>query len=324
MYTSIVVPLDGSDFGMCALPVALTLARRSDASVHLVHVREPIVSPEDGPRIYDDRALGLTADVTALATRLSREAAVQVDPAFLEGPAVPTIAQYVDADGHDLLVMMTHGRGGLSRWWLGSVADGLIRHTSVPLLLLRQESAWLADAAEPLFRRVLVPLDGSSVADGVLDHVMSLATPDVTVFVLLTVVVPVLPMEYPFTETGVFAGPLDDAQQRETALTYLERVADELRMAEGLVEVLVVTHANAAQAILDTASQQHADLIALSTHGRGGVSRLMHGSVADKIVRGAAVPVLVYRPIPLDARPSSHQHARATSVTVSTTSFVAA
>ena len=324
MYTSIVVPLDGSDFGMRALPVALTLARRSDASVHLVHVREPIVVPEDGPRFYDDRELGLRADVTALATRLSREAAVQVESEFLEGPAASTIGQYVDADGHDLLVMMTHGRGGLSRWWLGSVADGLIRQTSVPLLLLRQESAWLEDAAEPLFRRVLVPLDGSSVADGVLDHVMSLATPDVTVYVLLTVVIPARAMEYPFTETGVLAGPQDDAHQHETALTYLEGVADELRMGEGLVEVLVVTHANAAQAILDTAREQHADLIALSTHGRGGVSRLMHGSVADKIVRGAAVPVLVYRPTRSDTEPSMHPPARATDVTVSTTSFVAA
>ena len=233
MYTSIVVPLDGSDFGMCALPVTLTLARRSQARVHMVHVREPIVFPEGGPKVYDGLDRALRADVTAMATRLSREAAVQVDAVFLEGPAVPTIQRYLEEHGHDLLVMMTHGRGGLSRWWLGSIADGLIRHTSVPVLLLRQESAWLTDAAEPLFRRVLVPLDGSSVADQVLDHVMSLATPDVTVYVLLTVLVP---------------GPLDDGHQRQTAWSYLEGVADELRKGEALVEVVVVTHPHAAQA----------------------------------------------------------------------------
>ena len=291
MYTSIVVPLDGSDFGMCALPVTLTLAGRSQARVHLVHVREPIVFPEGGPTVYDGFDRALRADRTAMAARLSREAAVQVDAVFLEGPAVPTIQRYLEENGHDLLVMMTHGRGGLSRWWLGSIADGLIRHTSVPVLLLRQESAWLTDAAEPLFRRVLVPLDGSSVADQVLDHVMSLATPDVTVYVLLTVLVP---------------GPLDDEHQRQTAWSYLEGVADELRKGEALVEVVVVTHAHAAQAILDTAHEQQVDLIALSTHGRGGLSRVMQGSVADMVVRGATVPVLVYRPAPPDPEQSAY------------------
>lgn len=300
MYTSIVVPLDGSDFGMCALPVTLTLARRSQARVHMVHVREPIVFPEGGPKVYDGLDRGLRADVTAMATRLSREAAVQVDAVFLEGPAVPTIQRYLEEHGHDLLVMMTHGRGGLSRWWLGSIADGLIRHTSVPVLLLRQESAWLTDAAEPLFRRVLVPLDGSSVADQVLDHVMSLATPDVTVYVLLTVLVP---------------GPLDDGHQRQTAWSYLEGVADELRKGEALVEVVVVTHPHAAQAILDTAHEQQVDLIALSTHGRGGLSRVMQGSVADKVIRGATVPVLVYRPSHPDPEQSAYRREAAPEAT---------
>ena len=302
MYTSIVVPLDGSDFGMCALPVTLTLARRSQARVHLVHVREPIVSPEGGPKVYDGLERGLRADMTAMAARLARDADVQVDAVFLEGPAVPTIQRYLEENGHDLLVMMTHGRGGLSRWWLGSTADGLVRHTSVPVLLLRQESAWLTDAAEPLFRRVLVPLDGSSVADQVLDHVMSLATPDMTVYVLLTVLIP---------------GPLGDEHRREAVSSYLEDVADELRRGEALVEVAVVTHPNAAQAILDAAHEQHVDLIALSTQGRGGLSRVMQGSVADEVIRGASVPVLIYRPTHPDAGQLLYQRAAAPEATSS-------
>jgi len=315
MYTSIVVPLDGSDFGMCALPVALTLARRSHARVHLVHVREPIASPEGGPRVYDGLDRGLRADITAMATRLSREATLRVGAEFLEGPAVATIQRYVEEHDSDLLVMMTHGRGGLSRWWLGSVADGLMRHTSAPMLLLRQEAVWFVDASEPLFRRVLVPLDGSSVAGGVLDHVMSLATPDVTVFVLLMVVAPVFSIESPFTETLAFADPLDYDRQRAAALSYLEGVAEELRSGEALVEVLVMTHDRAAQAILDTANEQQVDLIALSTHGRGGLSRVMQGSVADKVVRGATVPVLVYRPSCPDPEPVAHRREAATGVT---------
>ena len=300
MYTSIVVPLDGSAFGNYALPVAVALARRSDAAVHLVHVHEPIVLPEGAPmydtRLYHDLRQEMQSELTAVAAQLTSEASLKVDTEFLDGPVVATLQRYLADRRHDLVVMMTHGRGGLSRAWIGSVADGLVRHAPVPLLLMRPGTEWPSDLVEPLFRRVLVPLDGSTMAEEVLNHVVSLGTPEATVYALLTVVVPLPMLEDPSPSSEAFTDRSDVARRRDAALAYLTGVARELRETGALVETRVEVHQQPAQRILDFANQEHVDLIALSTHGRGAVSRLLHGSVADKVVRGATVPVLVYRP----------------------------
>ena len=298
MYTSIVVPLDGSAFGNSALPVALALALRSDAFVHLVHVHQPIVFAEGGPmydtRLYSDLRQEMRTDLAAVAERLKRETSLRVDIECLDGPVVPTLQRYLADRRPDLVVMMTHGRGGLSRLWLGSVAEGLVRTASVPLLLVRFETESQSDPAAPPFRHILVPLDGSAMADEVLNHVVSLGTPGVTVYVLLTILVPLS------KRTGADFEAADDSSdadhQRVVALEYLTTVANELRESGAIVEVHVEAHQQAAHGILDAASRQHADLIALSTHGRGGVSRLLHGGVADKVLRGATVPIILYPP----------------------------
>ena len=298
MYTSIVVPLDGSAFGNSALPVALALALRSDAFVHLVHVHQPIVFAEGGPmydtRLYGDLRQEMRTDLATVAERLKRETSLRVDIEFLDGPVVPTLQRYLADRRPDLVVMMTHGCGGLSRLWLGSVAEGLVRTASVPLLFVRLETEWHSEPAAPPFRHILVPLDGSAMADEVLNHVVSLGTPGVTVYVLLTILVPLS------KRTGAefeAAGDSSDADhQRIVALEYLTTVANELRESGAIVEIQIEAHQQAAHGILDAASRQHADLIALSTHGRGGVSRLLHGGVADKVLRGATVPIILYPP----------------------------
>lgn len=184
MYTLIVVPIDDSDFGRQALPLALALARRSGADVHLVHVREPVVRPQGGPmfdtRLDDDLQEEMRSEVTALAAWHARESALLVDANFITGPVVAALQPFLAANGHDLVVMMTHARGGVSRALLGNVADGIVRHTSIPLLLMRSGTEVPTQLAEPLFRHILVPLDGSAMADEVLDRVVSLGTPDVT------------------------------------------------------------------------------------------------------------------------------------------------
>lgn len=299
MYTSIVVPLDGSAFGKRALPVALALARRSHAAVHLVHVHEPMVSASGGPqhdaRLHNELRDEMRTELIAAAAQLARETSLPIDAVFLDGPVVPTLQGYLADRNHDLVVMMTHGRGGLSRAWLGSVADGLVRHAAVPLLLVRPGAEWPGDLVEPLFCRILVPLDGSAMADEVLDHAVSLSTLDATVYTLMTVVVP-LPLLGSMYPNAGFGARSDVERQQEEAQSHLTAMATELRESGALVETKVVLHQHPAQGILDAAEEEHVDSIAMSTHGRSAASRLLLGSVADKIVRGANVPVLVFRP----------------------------
>lgn len=300
MYTSIVVPLDGSAFGKRALPLALALARRSDAAVHLVHVHEPILEawnqPPEVTQVYDQLRQQMRTDVTALAAQLTREASLEVDAEFLDGPIVPTLQRFLAARPADLVVMMTHGRGGLRRAWLGSVADGLVRQSPVPVLLVRPGAEWPGKLSEPLFRRVLVPLDGSTEAEELLNHAVHLGAPDATVYTLLTILGPTPSLLYPGPVPALPAGASLPESQRKAALAYLTRVADELRDAGVAVETRVIVHEQTAQGILEQMDALQADAIALSTHGRGGAARLLLGSVADKVLRGTSVPVLVYRP----------------------------
>ena len=314
MHSSIVVPLDGSAFGKRALPAALVLARRSTAPVHIVHVHERSYEETLGayagvgqgydPRLYEELRQAMRTDLIALAAQITRETSLPVDAEFLDGPVVPTLQRYLADRRPGLVVMMTHGRGGISRAWLGNVAVGLIHHSPVPVLLIRSGAEWPGNLIEPLFRRVLVPLDGSAMAEKVLDHVISLGTSDATGYTLLTVVVPPPPLlDTPAPGHLSLSGRSDVERQRDAALAYLTTAAEGLRQrGAARVDTLVVVRPRAAEGILNEAEAQQADLIALATHGRGAVGRFFLGSVADKVVRGASLPVLVYRP---DGAPAS-------------------
>lgn len=314
MYTSIVVPLDGSEFARRALPIALALARRSDAALHLVHVHEPVVFPGNAPmwdtRLDDESRWKMQSELTEVATRLTRETSLSVDATFLDGAIVPTMQTYLADHRADLVVMTSHGRGGLSRAWLGSVADGLLRHATVPVLLVRADAESSSDPVEPLFHRILVPLDGSAMAEEALDHVVSLGMPDVTVYMLLTVIVPMqfmAPAEYPYPDDALRTDGPEMQSRRATALEQLERSAQALRESGAIVETRVEVRYQPAQGILDVAEEWHADLIAVATHGRGGVKRVLLGSVSDKVMRAATVPVLVHRPDHTSAKPHERE-----------------
>jgi nucleotide-binding universal stress UspA family protein len=240
-----------------------------------------------------DRA---TEYLEAVAEQIGSEAGVTVGRAVRTGTKVAELLLEHAADvGAELIVMATHGYGPLKRAWLGSVADAVTRHTPVPIVLIRPA----ADGAsrltpESLFRHVLIPLDGSPTAEEVLPHAIAVGQLANARYTLLQVVLP------PFVGTPMESFPPDMTERllrenREAAESYLDRVATQLRERQLQVETMVPVEPFTADAILDRAEGGSADLIALTTHGRGGLGRLMMGSVADKVVRGAGVPVLLCR-----------------------------
>jgi nucleotide-binding universal stress UspA family protein len=188
---------------------------------------------------------------------------------------------------------------------MGSVADEMIRHAHLPILLVRPGDEPINLGAEPLPVRVLVPLDGTDLAEQILEPAVALADmlPGME-YILLRVVKPLVPIaEMPdgpanleahhiLTEVQVI-----QEQLHRRAETYLRDIAARLE-ARGLkVEVRVVVSERPEEAILHEAEKTSASLIALETHGRSGLSRLVKGSVADKVVRGSHVPVMVQRPV---------------------------
>ncbi|MEO8449983.1 MAG: universal stress protein [Gemmatimonadota bacterium] len=303
MLHSILVPLDGSRFAEYALPIATGLAGAAGARLRLLMVHEPmmaLVPAVDFPIGIGVDDLGARVEAqTYLAETALELGSVGSRPVTYEmadGLAASTIEDAVTSTPPDLIVMSTHGRGMLSRFWLGSVADHLVRHVSVPILLLRPRDG--ADFPPPRLdlRRILVPLDLSGTSEAILGPVKALAQVTQAHLTLLHVVEPIL-------GTGGRFSPVAIAQQlaarRTDAQEHLDSVADRLR-AEGFrVAARVVVTSGIATTILGRLEDDRYDLVAMATHGAGGGRRLLLGSVTDKVIRGGTKPVLVYRPIAL-------------------------
>jgi nucleotide-binding universal stress UspA family protein len=312
MYRSILVPLDGSPASEHALPIAYDLARRSDALLRLVHVHvmysaAPIYV--EGMPVIDEQMQSLgkaheRAYLERMRDRLVAESNLRVgiallDPAEAENPdqTVPQmLASYAAASDTDLIVMTTHGRGGLARFWLGSVADALVHISTTPMLLVRPDDDTAAVEHPPAFRRILLALDGSALAEQILEPALALGRLTQAAYTLLHVVEPhTLVPSAPFTTPTDFDA--EDTQRRQfESQRYLERIARRLRGAGATVSVDVRVAEQAALAILNAAREHQADLVAIATHGRSGLARLLLGSVADKVVRGTTLPVLLWRP----------------------------
>jgi nucleotide-binding universal stress UspA family protein len=208
------------------------------------------------------------------------------------------VIQYAHDTDIDLIVMATHGYGLLKRFWLGSVADAVVRRSRVATLLIRPRADRPADLAEqPKYRNVLIPLDGSIAAETIVDHALALGGTEAEYTLIQAL--PVLTVVAP--EFAMAGAPMDGEIRRareQGAQAMLDTMAERIRLRDDRFKVhtALLTDTFAAGGILDYAQRNRCDLIAMTTHGHGGAVRLMLGSVADKVVRGAQVPVLLYRP----------------------------
>jgi nucleotide-binding universal stress UspA family protein len=309
VYRSILVPLDGSEFAEQAMPVALEIAQRTRAVLHPVHVYRPEEPWRDFEAITPYRFEGVVAyepeyereerqeerGYLGRVAQTAVEHGAEVEPELLDGNVVDALERHAERIGADLVVMATHGRGRLSRAWLGSIADRLVRELSVPVLLVRPDDRVSTQA--PALDHILIPLDGSTYAESVLDHAAELGRLWEARCTLLTVVLnSVLQSRRPFGPSGDGDGGASARLNYQTARQYLERVAERLRGRWSQLDVRVVEGDHVARAIVSNAEQLDARLIAIATHGRGGLKRLVLGSVADKVIRASTFPLLVHHP----------------------------
>ncbi|HEY7310925.1 MAG TPA: universal stress protein [Gemmataceae bacterium] len=298
MYRSILVPLDGSLPSEQSLPYAAALARRSGASLQLAYVHTPLIVGE-GVMYLGTPDVQLWEEekqyLLRVVDRLKKAGLEKVSTHVLEGTIAQTLQEHALDEGCDLVVMTTHGRGPVSRFWLGSVADQLVHRLPIPLLLIHTREVEAPPAAEPEVRNVLVALDGTPTAEQLLEPVGGLAKVLGASLTLLRVVPSVVPQG---VRKEKVPGALLADTLRAEAHVYLQRVANSLRDRGFAVQTRILAHAHPATAILNETASGEYDLLALETHGRRGLPRLFLGSVADKVVRGATVPVLVHRCLP--------------------------
>ena len=189
----------------------------------------------------------------------------------------------IDSGGYDLVVLMTHGRGGLKRWVWGSVAEHVVRHCPVPLLLGSAKAAKLPEQIE----RILVPLDGSKHAASILGLVKDLA-------LSLRAQVVLVSAYWIDAYHHVHSLGIDAKDMRDAAEAHVQEHAADLEH-HNIRTATAVERNHPAELILAAAESTGADLIAMTTHGRTGVKRWLLGSVAERVLRASPLPVLLVR-----------------------------
>lgn len=302
MLQSLLVPLDGSEFSERTLTLASGLAKATGASLHLAHVHvshppdhflsntqfhfEGLDLEEYESRHRDEERAYLAEMEAKLASENP------VDTALLEGQVADEIAEYAARVGADMVLITTHGHTGVSRMWLGSVADALVRLTTLPLLVIHPAQGGHVPDDVFAFKHIMVPLDGSNLSATILGPAADLARASGARMTLVHVV----------SSSAVLGArifpllPDDLSPALAKAREYLEKLADELGEDGLQVDVHVEEHEAPGRAIAALADKLDADLIALATHGYGGLKRALLGSVADKVLRSSPLPLLVQRP----------------------------
>jgi len=299
MFSKIVIPLDGSPIAETALPYARTLARGGNLPVELLSV---IDLDELARHIATDRGLFLdTLDdfethrrneyLSSLAKSI---AGVPVTWRVERGEAASLIVERAAVDKAALVCMATHGRSGLQRWLLGSVAEKVLRASENPLLLVRAAESVPVTGVKTL-DTIIVPLDGSGVAEQVLPAVAEVAKIlDIEVILFRAYNIPYGSF---YEGGGSYAVDLQRLSSViETEVEhYLEERRDVLAKA-GVAKLACASKEGlAADAIIDFARNKPDGLIAICSHGRSGVRRWVLGSVTETVVRHARNPVLIQR-----------------------------
>jgi nucleotide-binding universal stress UspA family protein len=303
MFKKLLVPLDHSPLAEQALGPAAEIARASQAEIDVVMVHQPtpFAGFADAPW-SSEQAIAEEYYLESIAGELETGASVSATHSLLHGNVLEIIDKRAHDVGADLIVMTSHGRTGLSRAWLGSVADAVLRRSTIPVLMLRPvETKVDRLAAHHLFRRILVPLDGSALSKAILSSASDLASCGKSRVVLLRVVQPV-PLVMPNTGAPfVYSTAMEDevatTSLKDEAIKELGEVKRTLEK-QGLtdIESHVIVARHIAPAIIDYARDHGVDAIAMSTQGRGA-SRLLVGSVADKVLRSSGLPILLLRPV---------------------------
>jgi len=297
MYKRIMVPVDGTTFSEQALPHAVALALKGGAALSVVMVeRPPLVSV---PHVEVPAPLYAVAleYLEEVADRIHETGVTDVSVAMLTGDVHEALETHRDGVDAQLTVMCTHGHGPVARAWIGSVADHFVRTTSAPVLLVRPvsdvEEVSLSGALG--FSNILVTLDGSPLSESAIEPALALGYGFDVKVTLANLV------EYPNHLESVY---LPDAievirkkieDRRRAAEEELDVISERLEAEGNKVDRVSRVVAHVAEGILACAAERGADVIAMASHGRGGVQRLLLGSVADKVLRGADRPVLIVR-----------------------------
>ncbi len=300
MYKNIMAPVDLSPMENPAISVATRLAREFDATLHLVRAVAPpvIIQPIPPMKAFEITEQALAEEheasrrkLEALGAEVEKEAGVRVQTTLKDGRVTQTLRDHAVEIGADVIVMASHSRGGLKRLNLGSVTDYLIRNTHIPVLVVKPDVPLFDEAAE-VTARIVVPLDGSEMAQEILPQVVALASALKATVTLLQVLTPQTYSQKRIVQPGL---PWWDADIA-AADAYLSGQAEFIAASGVTVTTDVTLNTDVPAAILDYAIRNKASCLAVATNGVGGLRRFVFGTVADELTRKSPISLLVFHP----------------------------
>lgn len=320
MFERIIVPLDGTEQAERAVPVAARIALATGGTLIFVSVALPeyeygayaasravVPHPESSEAALERASMYLHEVLHRYAKEL---AGIETAMEVTSGTAALSIFKEADEQHADLIVLCSQGETGFKRWVLGSVAQQAVRHSPVPVLVLNAHGAFppFSDKEHPL--RVLLPLDGSSLSEEALEPTIRFIAALVGPAQAALHLVRVIDMPLPYSKARAYShvDKMMQEEEEQKARDYLHDLMDrilihvpaglQLTVTSSIIVSMDVTKAICAEAEPDQEEQQAEpyDLVALATHGRGGLQRLLMGSVTEHLLGTIKVPMLIVRP----------------------------
>ena len=292
-FTRILVPLDGSELAEQALPFARQLLS-GGGSLHLVMIHGPATW------VGVDAAMTMTmADEANRAVAVAylesvaapfRGQGIDVVTGVRQGDVAETLSGWAEELGADVIVMTTHGRGGFSRFWLGSITDRVVRIARTPVLCLKPS------VHEAQISLVLIPLDGSELAEGAIDLGLAAARQLGAAVELVRVVDPTAQVWTGPLGVPIAVVPDSLVKLKLDAHRYLDALRDDIGVGGPALTGAVITAPDTANAISEHARARGAGMVVMVSHRSGWLERTVLGSVTDKVLRSEVGAVLVRRP----------------------------
>jgi nucleotide-binding universal stress UspA family protein len=312
---TLLVPLDGSALAEQSLPYARTLAKLLGAKVRLLRVitetpGDDLLAESIGSVYGMDEPLTIQRERQHQAferlhqnaeryleshAKLMHADGIDVAVDVRVGPAADVIVEAAIGQHVTMIVIATHGYSGFKRWAIGSITDKVIHATSTPVFIVRAE----AQTRERMLKRIMVPLDGSALAQQALPLATELAQAAGAELLLMHAIAATIEAYPGFPTRGrpipQLAEVLD--AQRDQATNELGIQADTLR-ARNVAVATALVYGHAAEVLVDEAPRRGVDLIVMATHGYSGLKRWAIGSVADKVLHATTTPLLLVRAQP--------------------------
>jgi len=307
MFDTILVPLDGSQLADCVLPHVVAIARPFNAEITLLKILEKRYAGTSA-QMFD--LLNWQINKTKSALYLSKIQArletsnIRIQTEVLEGLVAEGITEYAQNQGMKLIVLSSHGRHGLTQWGISSITQKTILSAQTSLLIVRAHAGELTES--PVYRNILVPLDGSQRAENVLPVITQLANFHKSKIHLVQVIqTPEMARQMPPVREDIELSNRIVERNREEAERYLEQLKSRSYLEGITVQTHLIASDNAAVVLHQLAEQEQIDLVALSAHGYSGNHQWPYGSMVNNFISYGKTSLLIVQDLPSRQEPTS-------------------